>query len=193
MSTIDTSESNWSFQAELSAVNEILSSIGESPVNTLEGDANLDVVNARRLLGKVNRQLQAQGWTFNIDEEAVLTPDSYSGLISYMPDFLSVTAAGGTPYVNRGGYLYDRLSRTDRFDAPISVKLIVQRSFEEMPEQFKALIVAKAAKEFNIRFFGAPEIDTVLSNEIIDLTQAVMEYELDYGSFNMYNNMTIDR
>ncbi|MGL5190124.1 MAG: hypothetical protein ACRC7S_10815, partial [Cetobacterium sp.] len=35
MSLYDT---NWSFQAELDAVNDILSSIGEAPVATLEGD-----------------------------------------------------------------------------------------------------------------------------------------------------------
>ena len=192
--TINPYESSWSYQAELSAVNDILAAIGESPVNTLEGDANLDVVNARRILQKINRQEQSKGWTFNIDEGATLTPDTFSGLINYMSDYLSVISTeGNTPYVNRGGYVYDRIARTDRFPSAITVNLISQKTFDEMPEQFKSLIVTKAAKEFNIRFFGAPEIDTVLGNEIIDLQASVMEYELDYGSFNMFDNLTIDR
>lgn len=191
--SIIASESNWSYQAELAAVNDILAAIGESPINTLEGDANLDVVNARRILAKINRQEQSKGWSFNIDEGATLVPDLYSQLIPYMPNYLSVLTTGGTPYVNRGGYVYDRLNRTDRFPQAITVNLISAVGFDEMPEQFKALIVAKAAKEFNIRFFGAPEIDTVLGNEIIDLQAAVMEYELDYGAFNMFTNLTVDR
>ena len=65
-------ENNWSFQAELDAVNDILSAIGESPVSTLEGDVNADVVNARRILTKINRMEQSKGWTFNIDETASL-------------------------------------------------------------------------------------------------------------------------
>lgn len=179
-------ESNWNYQAELDAVNDILSAIGEAPVNTLEGDANADVVNARRILQKINRQEQAKGWTFNIDEGVSLAPDVFSNLIPYMPNYLSVTTTGGTPYVNRGGYVYDRTNRTDRFTSSITVNLITLRSFEEMPEQFRNYIVTKSAKEFNIRFFGAPEIDTVLGNDLIDLERAVNEYELDYGAFNIF-------
>lgn len=184
--SINIYESNWQYQAELDAINDILASIGESPVNTLESDANADVVNARRILHKINRQEQSKGWTFNIEEGATLVPDLYSQLIPYMPNYLSITSTGGTPYVNRGGYVYDRINRTDRFPSPISVNLISLRTFDEMPEQFKSYIVAKAAKEFNIRFFGAPEIDTVLSNELIDLERAINEYELDYGAFNIF-------
>lgn len=181
-------ESNSQYQAELDAINDILASIGESPVNTLESDANADVVNAQRILHKINRQEQSKGWTFNIEEGATLVPDVYSQLIPYMPNYLSVTTTGGTPYVNRGGYVYDRINKTDRFTSPITVNLITLRTFDEMPEQFKSYIVTKAAKEFNIRFFGAPEIDTVLGNELIDLERAVNEYELDYGAFNIFNN-----
>ncbi|AAY46289.1 tail tubular protein [Vibrio phage VP3] len=181
-------ESNWQYQAELDAINDILASIGESPVNTLESDANADVVNARRILHKINRQEQSKGWTFNIEEGATLVPDVYSQLIPYMPNYLSVTTTGGTPYVNRGGYVYDRINKTDRFTSPITVNLISLRTFDEMPEQFKSYIVTKASKEFNIRFFGAPEIDTVLGNELIDLERAVNEYELDYGAFNIFNS-----
>lgn len=181
-------ESNWQYQAELDAINDILASIGESPVNTLESDANADVVNAQRILHKINRQEQSKGWTFNIEEGATLVPDVYSQLIPYMTNYLSVTTTGGTPYVNRGGYVYDRINKTDRFTSPITVNLITLRTFDEMPEQFKSYIVTKAAKEFNIRFFGAPEIDTVLGNELIDLERAINEYELDYGAFNIFNN-----
>lgn len=181
------SDSNWAYQAELEAVNEILAAIGESPVSTLEGDSNADVVSARRILHKINRREQSKGWTFNIDEEAQLQPDVYSKLIPYMPNYLRVVSTGeGSPYVNRGGYIYDRVNKTDRFDSAITCQLVTLMEFDEMPEVFKALIIAKAAKEFNISFFGAPEIDTVLGNEIIDLTQAVMEYELDYGAYNIF-------
>jgi len=180
-------ETNWSYQAELEAVNEILSAIGESPVSTLEGDANTDVVSARRILGKINRIEQSRGWTFNIDD-VVLTPDVFSNMIRFMPSYLRLTSAGGTPYVNRGGYVYDRLNKTDRFTAPITVELISLKEFDEMPDVFRSYIVTKAAKEFNIRYFGANEIDTVLGNDLIDLERLINEYELDYGAFNVFND-----
>lgn len=184
---MSTSDSNWGYAAELEAVNDILAAIGESPVSTLEEDANTDVMSARRILQKVNRMEQSKGWTFNTDEEATLVPDTFSQLIPWLPNYLRVVSTGeSSPYRNRGGYVYDRTSKTDRFAGPITVQLVELIPFEEMPETFRDLIVAKAAKKFNISFFGAPEVDTVLSNDIIELTQAVMEFELDYGAYNVF-------
>ncbi len=171
---------------ELAAVNDILASIGEPPVSTLEGDANADVANARRVLNKINRQIQSKGWTFNIEEGVQLVPDVFNRLIPFMNDYLSMfTAGGATAYVNRGGYVYDRTTNTDQFDAPIEVNLIRLREFYEMPECFRQWIVTKAARQFNNRFFGAPEIDAVLSEEEQEAKVACTEYELDFGNFNM--------
>jgi len=179
-------EANLETSDELAAVNDMLAAIGESPVNTLEGDTNADVANARRILNKVNTEVQSKGWTFNIEESVQLTPDNFSQLINYMPDFLSVKSPNGTTvYINRGGYLYDRTTLSDQFSAPVEVNLIRLKSFEEMPVQFRTYIIAKASRRFNIRFFGAAEIEATLQEEENDAWQAVQEYELDYGKFNM--------
>lgn len=171
---------------ELAAVNDILASIGEPPVNTLEGDANADVANARRILNKINRQIQSKGWTFNIEEGVSLQPDVYSKLIPYTTDYLSVMSPSGTSvYINRGGYLYDRTNRTDQFDSPVEVNLIRLKPYDEMPECFRHWIVTKASRQFNSRFFGAPEVDGVLQEEEAEAARDCFEYELDYGKYNM--------
>lgn len=176
---------------ELAAVNDILAAIGEPPVNTLEGDANADVANARRILNKVNRQIQAKGWTFNIEEAAELVSDVYSHLIPYTDDFLSVLSTSGTSaYINRGGYMYDRTTKTDQFPDGITVRLIRLRSFDEMPECFRSWIVTRAARQFNSRFFGAPEVDAVLEAEEKEAQRDCFEYELDYGQYNMIDGDT---
>ncbi|WEU68279.1 tail tubular protein [Escherichia phage vB_Ec_Tarrare] len=172
--------------AELAAVNDILASIGEPPVSTLEGDSNADVANARRILNKINRQIQSRGWTFNIEEGVELLPDSFSNLITFSDDYLSVMATSGqTVYVNRGGYLFDRTARTDRFESPVSVNLIRLRDYDEMPECFRYWIVTKASRQFNNRFFGAPEVEGVLQEEEDEARRMCMEYEMDYGGYNM--------
>lgn len=172
--------------AELDAVNDILAAIGESPVSTLEGDSNADVASARRILQRLNRQIQSRGWTFNIEESAVLTPDVYSNLITYQDDFLRVLSTSGTSaYVNRGGYLYDRSGGTDRFSSSITVNLIRLRDYDEMPECFRTWIVAKAARQFNNSFFGATEVDGLLQEEEDWAYQMCFEYELDFGAYNM--------
>lgn len=171
---------------ELAAVNDILASIGEPPVSTLEGDANADVANARRVLNKINRQIQSKGWTFNIEENVELLPDAFNHLIPYLSDYLSVMSTGGSSaYVNRGGYVYDRQNRTDQFMSPVTVNVIRLREFYEMPECFRFWIVTKASRQFNSRFFGAPEVDAVLAEEENEAKMQCTEYELDFGNFNM--------
>lgn len=176
--TVETSD-------ELAAINDILASIGESPVSTLEGDLNADVANARRILNKVNRQIQAKGWTFNI-EQTTLSPDVFSGLIPYVSEYLLVLSSSGeTPYVNRGGYVYDRINGTDRFSGPIAVSIIRLKEYSEMPECFRSWIVTKASRQFNNRFFGAPDVDQVLAEEEQEAKIQCQEYEVDYGHYNM--------
>ncbi|CUR50730.1 hypothetical protein SHL_00040 [Pseudomonas phage shl2] len=170
---------------ELAAINDMLAAIGESPVSSLEGDANADVANCRRILNQVNREIQSRGWTFNIEENATLTPDAFSKLIEYLSDYLRITTSGGTNYINRGGYVYDRSTGSDTFDDPITVDLIRLKSFGEMPECFRSYIVAKASRRFNIRFFGAGEIEGSLQEQEKEAWQAIQEYELDFGGFNM--------
>ncbi|MDD1013851.1 hypothetical protein [Pseudomonas rubra] len=167
---------------ELSAVNDMLAAIGESPVSSLEGDPNADVANCRRILSQVNREVQSKGWTFNIEEDALLIPDSFSKLINYLDDYLKITT--GT-YTNRGGFLYDRTNKTDQFTDPVTVTLVRLREYDEMPECFRSYIVAKASRRFNIRFFGAGEIEGSLQEQEQTAWADCQEYELDYGNYNM--------
>lgn len=179
-------ESSLDSPEELRAVNDILAAIGETAVNSFEGGMSADVSNARRILNNVNREIQARGWTFNISEGEELLPDANSGLIMYMADFLKVTTPGGaTPYIRRGEYLYDRLNKTDVFTGPVSVDLIRLKSYTEMPECFRSLIVCKASRRFNIFFFGAGEVEGHLAEQETEFYRACMEYEMDFGAYNM--------
>ena len=51
-------------KSELNAVNQMLQSIGQAPVTTLE-QSNPDVAIAYDTLMQVSRDVQAEGWTFN--------------------------------------------------------------------------------------------------------------------------------
>lgn len=178
-------ETNLDPDDDLEAVNEMLAAIGESPVNSLEGDPNADVSNCRRILNQVNREVQAKGWSFNIQEGATLLPDTFSGLIEYLSSYLRMTTSGGTAFINRGGYVYDRTAKTDQFTSPITVDLIQLRSYSEMPECFRSYIVTKASRRFNIRFFGAGELEGSLQEQEQEAWAAIQEYELDFGGYNM--------
>ena len=61
---------------ELEAVNVMLTTIGEAPVNTLTGNQVTDVTIAQQVLNEVNREVQSQGWYFNTENGVTLTPDN---------------------------------------------------------------------------------------------------------------------
>ena len=114
-------------QAELQAVNEILASIGQAPVTTIEAQTityedgtsaeipiNPEVAIVYETLTQVSREVQAEGWTFNKENEYPITPDSNGHLSmtgSMLQMDLSDTVANSTfDTVIRSGRLYDRWS-----------------------------------------------------------------------------------
>ncbi len=60
-------------QGELQAVNQILASVGQAPVTTLE-QTNPDVAIAYQTLLEVSREVQAEGWTFNKEGHYEMAP-----------------------------------------------------------------------------------------------------------------------
>ena len=50
---------------ELQAVNTMLSTIGEAPVNSITGTTTVDVSVAKNILDETSMSVQSQGWNFN--------------------------------------------------------------------------------------------------------------------------------
>lgn len=172
----------------LDCVNSIIGSIGEPPVTSLD-TSNNDVVNALRILDNENRKLQSEGWTFNIELNQKLIPDKFSKLINWIPAYISVLEPNKrTKYINRANYVYDRINQTNQFDSPITVNIIRMQDLEEMPDCFLQLIVARSCKRFNIEYFGASEIDQYWTQEEQTSRIHCMEYECDFGNYNMLND-----
>ena len=120
---------------DLDAINDMLAAIGEPAVLQLD-EGNADVSNAQRILHRVNRQVQAKGWNFNINEAAVLTPDVQDNKIRFLPSYLRVMTAGATSYYsNMGGYLYDLSTQSTTFTDPITVELVEMKPFSECNTQ----------------------------------------------------------
>lgn len=174
---------------ELEAVNAILFTIGESPVNSLDGTTSVDVINARSLLTQESRKIQDQGWTFNTQGGVFIPADSFSQMIPWRASWLRVMdGSSGTPYVRRAGYLYDRTARTDLFPGGVTVELIEEVPFDELPYCFQNYITCKAARRFNGGSFGDPNTDTEIARQEQEAKIACNEYELDYGKYSIFTD-----
>lgn len=175
----------------LDAVNEILSAIGEAPVDTIEDSGNIDVDNAYRILKSVNRQVQIDGYTFNTISSYPLIPDRFTKEIAWDSTLLRVSTTEGNFLRNRGGLVYDVTNNTDKFDGQIEVEAIVLVPFEELPEAFREYITIKSARLFATRYLGDELAMNALMKEEQIAKIAVFNYELDLEKPSMANNTDI--
>ncbi len=147
---------------ELEAVNIILASIGESPVNSIENPTNVDVINAIRILRNNHK-------------------------IYWSPHLLYIEAKDGTKYTKNGEYLYNFTEQTFNFLNPIEVQAIFFVDFDDMPDPMRNYICAKSAKTFQSRYLGDASLAEELERDEQEAWAALQEYELDRNDFSLLN------
>ncbi|MDT8900647.1 hypothetical protein [Anaeroselena agilis] len=173
------------------AINEILSAIGDAPVNSIENPTNVNVINAIAILERTNRKEQARGWSFNIRESYTLNPDTTTKKIPWSNLFLRIKSADGTKYVRRGDYLYNFTDQTYTFERAIEVECILLVSFEEMPEAMRSYITAKAALEFQVKYQGDEALTEELKRNLADAWARLQEDEMDLNNFNVLDTAEV--
>lgn len=172
---------------ELDAVNEILSSVGSSPVNSLEDDLNVDVLNAKRILSAVSTEVQSRGYRFNTLNNVYLTPDSDTGLVPFAYDYIRVLSSG-YKLVNRSGYFFDLETDTNEFPEGLTVTELVKKlPFEELPVVFRKYITVKAARTFQVKYLTSADIDASLQYEEATAYADIVDYDLMSGEYNIYS------
>lgn len=146
---------------ELESVNTILSTIGESPLNTLSGSLPVDGTMAKNVLNEINREVQSMGWHFNTHNKATLSKDT-NGKIPLATNVLRVElnpnrfSKSEFDIVQRDNYLYNLAKNTDVFTQDFDeVTLIYLLDFADIPEQAKRYITVRSARVFHDRTLGA--------------------------------------
>nr|CAI9750394.1 tail protein [Autographiviridae sp.] len=179
----------------LDAINDMLAAIGEAPVNTLDNSENVDVINAIRVLDKVNRQVQSKGWSFNHIEDTYLNPDIFTNKIKWQDDILYLVGTDGTKYIQKGDYVYDFDNQTDTFESAIEVEMIRLVDFEYMPVPVRDYIVAKASRIFQTQTLNDDSIGQNLVSQEQEAWATLQEYEMelgDYAIFDLQNIQTLE-
>ena len=108
-----------SITSKLDAINWMLSSIGEAPVNQLGGATTVDADIAEQTLNEISRQVQSIGWHFNTENHYPLVRAN-DKRISITSDIVRVDVSKfdypNIDPVQRGAYLYDNKKHTYFFD-----------------------------------------------------------------------------
>lgn len=141
----------------LDAVNEMLRSIGQGTISSLEFSESVDAENAKAILHDTSRKVQSRGWWFNREREYPLLPDT-EGAIT-LPS-VALKFAPEHKYrgvVNRGQRLYDTVNHTHLFAPGTVLRADITwfLAFEEIPQDARNYISARAGRLFQIGAVGS--------------------------------------
>jgi len=181
---------------ELSAVNNILGAIGQSPITTINFD-NPEISVIYNLLRDANVDTQAEGWHFNREEHVTFSPDSNKNII-IGNDILSIDfhdnyAKRTNNLVRRNGKLYNKQTHSDEFDGDIDLDVVRLYPFEDLPIIFRRYITYKAARVAATQLVANPQLVRLLAVQEEQSRGALQEYECnqaDYSMFGLPENTT---
>ncbi len=186
---------------ELDAVNAILMSVGESPVNTLTTQSP-EVAIAQSTLRQVVREVQSEGWVFNTEYEVEFSPDSndqvvvsdavlqidinrYKHYDNY--DVIIRTETVGSTTTRK---LYDRYTHSNKFpdESTIYADVVWMYSFEDMPQPFKDYCTSRATRIANTRMVNDPQMAQVFQQDEVIARSLALEYDTKQADYNIFNN-----
>lgn len=162
------------------AVNVLLQSIGETPVNTVEETESVDVASALGALDEVTMKVLTEGWHWNREYSLELAPEE-DGTIPLPATCLFLSQAywdSGrvipAPITERGRKLYDTSNHTYTFTSPVTVDMLLYLAWEEMPEYARTYITIRAAQLFQGRVQTSSMVYRIQQDEV-DGARATLE------------------
>ena len=184
---------------ELDAVNSILMSVGESPVNTLNVQSP-EVVIAQKTLQQVCREILAEGWKFNTETQYPITLDTNKHCI--IPNnvlqmdlnrFRHPDAFDTIRKKDSGvSKLYDLHDHTFEFtntsDGKIYVDVIWMIDFDDIPQVFQDYITVRASRIASNRMVNNPQAAELISADEAQARAVALEYDTVQGDYNIFNN-----
>ena len=180
-----------SAMTELEAVNILLTTIGEAPVNTLTGNQVTDVTIANQVINEVSREVQSMGWHFNTEYNVPLTPD----ISNQIPSPANVARIDSKDYdiVIRENKLFNLLDRTYTFNSKILADIVYFQDFLVLPEIAKKYVTARAARIYADRMINSSTINQMTSRDEEKALMDLKAYEGDTADYNMMDNYSVAR
>jgi len=179
---------------ELEAVNTMLTTIGESPVNTIS-ESTADTRIAYIILGEVNRATQIRGWHWNTESDVTLTPNGSTKEITLGTDVVRVDVDErrytNVNVIQRGLKLYDKKNHTYQFSEPVKAEVVYLRPFSEMPEQARYYIIVRSARLFQQRMIGDATGSAFSAEEETTAFLALQNAEDETADYNILDQYDI--
>ena len=188
---------SYGVSTELDAVNSILMSVGESPVNTLTVQSP-EVAIAQKTLRQVCREIQAEGWSYNTENEYPIDLDTNNQCIipnNVLQLDLNIFQHGKDYDVVRrsdNGVLkvYDKKGHTFTFQncSKLYFDIVWMVDFEDLPQAFKDYITTRASRIASNRMVNSQPSAKLLETDEAAARALAVEYEMKQSDHNIFND-----
>lgn len=181
--------------SKLEAINVMLTSIGESPVNTITSSTTTDVSIAVQILDNVSREIQSVGWHFNTDVNYKLAKNT-SNEIVLPSNCLRVDNThqdADLDLVERNRKLWDRENHTYTITKDVRVNITWLLEFTEIPETARRYITIRAARIFQDRMLASETLHKFHQVDEIQALAALKEHEGDTRDHSIFDNYSTYR
>jgi len=176
---------------QLSAVNSILSTIGEAPVNSLSSGL-ADAETAETVLNEVSRDVQSLGWNFNSEPNYTVAADTDGNVVLpteiVRADSESKYRSSKNEYVQRGNKMYDKVNHTFNIGKALKLNVVVLLAFDQLPEVARRYITVKASRLFQERVVGSDTLSAMNRADEDKAFLALKEMEGDNGDYNIFDD-----
>lgn len=179
-------------QTELEAVNIILSSVGEDPVDSLGTDFS---GRAEATLDEVSREIQERGWHFNTEDDYGFTPDAdgYIDLPANVAQFRLPESRRPFDIVMRGSRLYDRNEHTSVFSGELKGTVTWVLPWSELPPTAKRYFTMEAAHRYQKRWFGSETLYGFTEDDLRKARELFKSTEALQSNATIFDNYCVAR
>ena len=188
---------SYGVSTELDAVNSILMSVGETPVNTLTVQSP-EVAIAQKTLRQVCREIQAEGWSYNTENQYPIDLDTNNQCIipnNVLQLDLNIFEHGKDYDVVRRSdngvmKIYDKKNHTFTFEncSKLYFDIIWMLDFEDLPQAFKDYISIRASRIASNRMINSQPSAKLLEADEAAARALAMEYEMKQSDHNIFSD-----
>jgi len=174
---------------ELPAINQILASVGQAPVTTLD-QTNPDVAIAYDTLIQVSREIQSEGWTFNKEQDYPFTPDSNNEILIpsnvLQIDISAETGHEEMDVIRRNGKLYDKQEHTYTFTEELKCDVVWLFDWVDLPRPIQDYVTSRAACFTVSRIVGDGQLYQMCMQKEAYCRAMALEYECNQGDYTFF-------
>jgi len=188
---------SYGVSTELDAVNSILMSVGETPVNTLTVQSP-EVAIAQKTLRQVCREIQAEGWSYNTENQYPIDLDTNNQCIipnNVLQLDLNIFEHGKDYDVVRRSdngimKVYDKKNHTFTFEncSKLYFDIIWMLDFEDLPQAFKDYITTRASRIASNRMVNSQPSAKLLEADEAAARAAAVQYEMQQSDHNIFSD-----